>query len=247
MYERSRCLTGIEGLDDALHGGVPVGNVVLITGSCGTGKSTLSIEFLVNGGKQGENGVYISVTEPTSKVLENMKTFKFFDESLIENNRLFLIDLAVLYDRLGLLDESEYIEDIDALIWALGDVVRALDVKRAVIDSITAVCTRLKEKSRIREFIFRVVKAFTSYGVTTLLVSEVGAGTVEYSVYGVEEAIADGIIVLSDVDRGGDLLRTLQIVKMRGTVHSRAKYVMDLTPDGIIIVPLLKRGVKPMV
>jgi circadian clock protein KaiC len=63
-----------------------------------------------------------------------------------------------------------------------------------------------------------------------------------YSTYGVEEAIADGIILMGNYERRGDLLRTLQVVKMRGTSHSRAKYVLDITPLGILMVPLLKGG-----
>ncbi len=63
-----------------------------------------------------------------------------------------------------------------------------------------------------------------------------------YSQYGVEEAIADGIILLGNLERRGDLLRTIQVIKMRGTTHSRAKYVLDLTPIGVLLAPLLKGG-----
>jgi circadian clock protein KaiC len=58
----------------------------------------------------------------------------------------------------------------------------------------------------------------------------------------VEEALADGIILMGNMERRGDLLRTLQVIKMRGTSHSRAKYVLDLTPAGVLLVPLLKGG-----
>ena len=57
-----------------------------------------------------------------------------------------------------------------------------------------------------------------------------------------EEAIADGVVVTGNLERRGDLLRTLQVVKMRGTMHSRAKYVLDLTAVGVLLVPLLKGG-----
>jgi circadian clock protein KaiC len=60
----------------------------------------------------------------------------------------------------------------------------------------------------------------------------------------VEEAIADGIILMGNLERQGDLLRTIQVIKMRGTTHSRAKYVLDLTPIGVLIAPLLKSGEK---
>jgi len=64
----------------------------------------------------------------------------------------------------------------------------------------------------------------------------------KYSVFGVEEAVADGIILLGNINRKGDLLRSLQVVKMRGTKHSRSRHVVELTPMGLSIVPLLKWG-----
>ncbi|MEM2901059.1 MAG: ATPase domain-containing protein, partial [Thermoplasmata archaeon] len=68
--DHPRCATGIEGLDGILNGGVPVGNTVLVVGSCGTGKTTLSIEILVNGAKLGENSAYLAATEPAARVIE---------------------------------------------------------------------------------------------------------------------------------------------------------------------------------
>src|SRR5438309_930202 len=79
-------------------------------------------------------------------------------------------------------------------------------------------------------------------GCTSLLVSEIRSSEEGYSHWGVEEALADGVIVTGNLERRGDLLRTLQIVKMRGTTHSRAKYVLDLTTSGVLLVPLLKGG-----
>jgi len=58
----------------------------------------------------------------------------------------------------------------------------------------------------------------------------------------VEEAIADGIVVMGDLERMGHLLRFLQVVKMRGSAHSRAKYAIELTPIGVMLTPMLKWG-----
>ncbi|HIM33376.1 MAG TPA: circadian clock protein KaiC, partial [Candidatus Poseidoniales archaeon] len=63
-----------------------------------------------------------------------------------------------------------------------------------------------------------------------------------YSIFGVEEAVADGVILMGNVQRQGDLLRTLQVVKMRGAKHSRSRQLVELTPIGLSIVPLLKWG-----
>jgi RecA-superfamily ATPases implicated in signal transduction len=92
------------------------------------------------------------------------------------------------------------------------------------------------------EFILRLSKALSELGCTTFLVSELLPSAKGYSQYGVEEAVSDGIILLGNLERKGDLLRTLRVVKMRGTSHSRATYVLDITSIGILLVPLLKGG-----
>lgn len=240
--ERERCPMGIDGLDNILNGGLPRGNTVLFTGSCGTGKTTLSLEFLVHGAMMDENSLFISVTEASQKLLTNVIPYDFFDEAQIKKGKLILVDMPVVYERLGLTDIEFSLEDVETLVGAIGNLVDELNIKRLVIDSITSVCYRLKTEEKIREFILRIGKALSDRGCTSLLISEISPSAERYSLYGVEEAIADGIVLMGNLERRGDLLRTLQVVKMRGTQHSRAKYVLDLTPAGVLLVPLLKGG-----
>ena len=76
---------------------------------------------------------------------------------------------------------------------------------------------------------------------TTLLTSEVPPRIFQFSQYEIEEFIADGIIFLGDTERKGDLIRTLQVVKMRGTSHGRTKYVLNMSSkNGIELAPMLK-------
>ena len=241
--KREKCVTGIEGLDTILNGGIPRGNSVLVTGSCGTGKTTLSLEFLVHGALEGENCLFISVTEASEKMLNNVVPYDFFDESLIEEGKLTFVDMPDIYEELELLEKSEFsFKEINALVDRIEEMVVEKDVKRVVIDSVTSVCFQLKTEEKIRDFMLNLMKTLSHHGCTSLLVSEISPEEPRYSRYGVEEAIADGIIMMGNLERQGDLLRTLQVVKMRGTDHSRAKYVLDLTSVGVLLVPLLKGG-----
>jgi circadian clock protein KaiC len=243
--EEDRCVTGIDGLDRILNGGIPRGNTVLITGSCGTGKTTLSFEFLLHGALHNENSLFVSVTENWQKLLKNVIPYDFYDDNLLKSRKLIMVDLGAIYNKLGLEKAEFNMEDIDIIVRAIGDIVREWSIKRLVIDSITSICFQLKTKEKIRDFILSLGKNLAEAGCTSILVSEISPGEQSYSMYGVEEAIADGIVLMANLERRGDLLRTLQVVKMRGTMHSRAKYVLDLTPVGVLLVPLLKGGSVP--
>jgi circadian clock protein KaiC len=93
----------------------------------------------------------------------------------------------------------------------------------------------------IRDFIFKLGSSLAAMECTTFLTSEVPPRTFQYSQYGIEEFIADGIIFLGDVERKGDLIRTFQVIKLRGQSHSRAKFAMSISSrNGIELAPLLK-------
>src|SRR5437870_9780210 len=99
--ERERCVTGIDAIDHILNGGIPRGNTVLVSGSVGTGKTSICIEFLIRGAVEGENSLYLSVTEPTDKLLKNVIPFDFFDERLSRQWKLQLGDLPKICEEVG--------------------------------------------------------------------------------------------------------------------------------------------------
>ena len=239
---REKCITGIEGLDSVLGGGIPRNNTVLLTGNCGTGKTSLSLEFLLHGALEGENGLYLSVTEPFEKLIANMIPYDFFTKELIKTGKLTFIDMSAIYERFGFNRDRMSIEDVDLLVSAIGDLTRETKARRLVIDSITSVAYQVDSQEKLRNLLIGLSKALSGLGATSLIISELTAADTSYSKYGVEEAIADGVILMGNLERNGDMLRTLQVIKMRGTSHSRAKYVLDLTTAGILLVPLLKGG-----
>jgi circadian clock protein KaiC len=235
------CATGIEELDVMLGGGVPSGSTVLVVGSSGSGKTTLCMQFLNNGAKQGERGVFFTITEPLFKLTKNMEGFDFYDKKLIESGMVNLIDLRIISERLGLDTEKYTVEDAGALLDILRDIANELNVKRLIIDSITALCYRLQTPEMIRDFIFKLGSSLSAMHCTTFLTSEVPPRRFQYSQYGIEEFISDGIMFLGDIERKGDLIRTFQIVKMRGSAHSRTKAAMSIsTQNGVELAPLLK-------
>jgi KaiC/GvpD/RAD55 family RecA-like ATPase len=153
----------------------------------------------------------------------------------------------VLFSWLGL-DKSTFdLDDIDAIVKAITDIVNTIGVTRLVIDSATSLCYKIPNEQLIRDFLFKLGKQLSTLGCTSLLIAEItssGTSSSLRSSFGVEEAILDGIVLLGDVERMGHLLRYLQVIKMRGTDHSRAKYALELTPSGVMLTPMLKWGVN---
>ncbi|MGA7923504.1 MAG: ATPase domain-containing protein [Thermoplasmata archaeon] len=239
-----RCVTGIEGLDNILGGGIPDGNMVLVAGSVGTGKTTMSLEFLVRGAEQGDHSLFFSVTEASEKLIANLSAFEFFRTEFTANGSLTFVDVPIIYERMGFDRDEMSPEEIDLFVGAIRDLVIETKAHRVVLDSLTSVCYRIRREERIRDFMLKLSQTLTSLGCTTFLVSEIGPQPGRYSLHGVEEAIVDGVILLGNVRRQGDILRVLQVVKMRGTNHSRAQYVIELTPIGMLMAPHLKGGIQ---
>ena len=162
MIKGFRCRTGIEALDKELNGGIPTGSTVLISGGSGVGKTTLSMQFLTNGIRQGEKGVFFTATETVPKLKRFQGVYDFFDEKYIKSGELSVIDLWSISDRLGLNSENYSLEEADILFEVIRDITKELKAKRLIIDSITSICYRLQTREAIRDFLFKLGSSLTA-------------------------------------------------------------------------------------
>lgn len=239
MADDDICKTGITNLDQILDGGIPRGDSVILAGSSGTGKTILSLEILFRGAEEfKERGVYLSFTEPRAKIIKHIKNFKFYNKDLIESGVVRIIDSGVTPKLL----RSPSSMSPDGLSRLIYEIVQETKTKRMVIDSITSLCQHLKDDSEIRKFLFKLGYKMMDMNCTTFLISEVPPDKFQYSAFGVEEFIADGIIFLREFERDYDLVRTLQVVKMRGVSHSRIRYGMAITAEGIYLTNMLGKS-----
>jgi circadian clock protein KaiC len=220
--------TGIPGLDEILNGGLPRHTISLLAGTTGSGKTIFSFQWLFDGVKQGENGIYISITEPLSIALRNIESMEFYDRTAIEQEKLRLFDIkeAFEYDKI----------DSQSLLRYIEKQVKENNAKRLVIDSITGILYAINDKAKITEFMFELKKILATLGCTTILISKVTEKNT-YSVYGVEELIPDGVITLNTIIGENQIIRTLQVIKMRGVNFRTGASILDITSSGIKIYP----------
>jgi circadian clock protein KaiC len=235
--ERGRCATGIEGLDNILGGGIPTSSIVLLAGSCGTGKSTLAFEYLVRGVISGEPGLLITTVETPDRMISNLPRFRFFEASMLVKSKLSIINLQEIMDSAGLSGSDMDEAAIKKLVAAIAKLVVAHKAKRLVIDTIDSVLMEIKDETLSSMLMADLSAALHRSDCTAMLVSSVEKCD------RIEGRVADGIIMMGNLERRWVLLRTMQVVKMKGTSHSRSRYVIDLTDAGVLVTPLLKGGV----
>lgn len=217
-----RVKTGIAGLDEMLNGGIPAGRHVAVYGGPGAGKSTFSFEFLYQGAKMGEPGLYVTLEETTEDILDNMKnTFPLLKDTkkMIEEKSLEIIKPEKL--------ELEEVANV------LEDRITSTGIKRAVIDSATMIRLSFKNDIEYRQTLFEFLSLLRNLDVTTITTVEANSARRDEMRYDIEHFVMDGIINLYNLDREDRRVRALEIFKMRGTDHSRDLVPFKVTPSGI--------------
>jgi circadian clock protein KaiC len=238
--------TGIVDLDEILLGGVRAGNTVLVSGPSGTGKTTTCFEIMFRGAAEGLSGVIYLTSETPDRAITNLGPYEFFNESMVNDGKVVIKDISDVFKDLGIAHPDTGLSHDDGvkLLEAINKDLDDAGATYLVIDSLTAVLAAFESDSRVRSFVKELSRTLTEKGITAYLTSELAPDSIRYASMGVEDAMVDGVILLGTLESRGDLLRSLSIIKMRGTEHSRSKYVMDLTQYGLIAVPFLKSYAK---
>lgn len=245
MEETTRTKTGIQGLDKALNGGIPNGNIVLISGGAGTGKSTLCLQFAINGATLfGEKSLYISTEQNKEELYRQASGFNWPVRALEEKRLLKIIYFDVT-------EGDSFLEKMNAII-------EEFQPKRIVIDSLTTLTDSMlvsgvledkgfsmiqiaetvnpiprTEKIMSKTLLYHLFKAIKKYKITTLLTTELFEKSDLLSADGVSEFIADGVVLLHYVGVGSVDYRSLDIRKMRYTDHTKPTLTYAIGGSGV--------------
>lgn len=216
-----RVKTGIAGLDEMLNGGIPSGRHIALYGGPGAGKSSFCFEYLYQGAKMGDAGLYITLEETSEDIIENMKsTFPLLSDvsKFVSSKKLEIVKP----DKLNLEEVANLLEDR----------ITSNGIKRAVIDSATMIRLSFGSDIEYRQTLFEFLSLLRNLDVTSITTVEATTAMRTEMKFDIEHFVMDGIINLYNLDREDRRVRALEILKMRGTDHSRSLVPFKVTPSG---------------
>jgi len=220
-----RIKTGIEGLDELIEGGLPKGSTVLLSGGTGTCKTIFSMQYIYSGATlYNEPGLFVTVESNPKNIAWNMESFGWDIRKMQEEKKINIY-------RLHLAPKRSFSDLVKDELSTITGIVKELGIKRLVVDSTTAFATIIENPAEIRSTLFKFTDGLKELDCTTILTSETKSEKTAFSAYGVEEFMADGLIMLYFMPPN----RSIFVRKMRGTNHSKTVHPFEITQNGIVV------------
>ena len=230
--------TGIPGFDELFEKGIPKGSAVLFAGGAGSGKTIFGLQTAMYHASLGEKCFYMSFEESEERLIGHMKDFGWDPEKVMESGNLKIkryspFDITRSVDAMLAKEKGELFIDIEPVILPEGfkpDLI--------ILDSLTAVASAFvgKEDS-YRIYIEQLFRFFEKLESTSFLITETKQIPEIFSTTGVEEFLADGVIVFYNIKRENIRESAVEVLKMRGQKHQKKIVAMQITDKGIVVYP----------
>jgi circadian clock protein KaiC len=221
------------GLDEITGGGLPAGRPTLICGSAGSGKTMLAMEFLVRGATQyGEPGVFMMFEENAAELTANVRSLGFDLQKLAAQKKLILDHVHI--ERSEIEETGEY--DLEGLFIRLGHAVKSIGAKRVVLDTVEALFSGLPNHAILRAELRRLFRWLKDQGLTAVITGERGEQSLTR--YGLEEYVADCVIILDQRMHEQIATRRLRVLKYRGSPHGTNEYPFLIGARGFSVLPI---------
>ncbi len=233
--------TGIKGFDTLLTQGIPKTSSTIMAGGAGSGKTVFCLQTLAHHATQGNKCLYMSFEESENKLIEHMKNFGWNPEKLIKSGNLIIIrmnpfDIRRNIDALLTKQKGELLIDFNPVI-----IPKGFKPDLIAVDSLSAIDSAFAgKKGDYRIYIEQLFRFFEKIQSTSLLITETEQIPKIFSKTGVEEFLADGIVVLYNIQRKNKRERALEILKLRGAGHKKKIVSFEVTDKGIVVYPQRK-------
>jgi circadian clock protein KaiC len=232
-----KALTGIDGFDEITLGGLPRGRASLICGSAGCGKTLFATEFLVNGARKfSEPGVLMAFEETSEELVVNAASLKFDLDDLVRKGLLIIDNVQV--DPHEIAETGEY--DLEGLFIRLRHAIETAGARRVVLDTIETLFSGFANEGLLRSEIRRLFQFLKSFGVTAIVTGERGENSLTR--FGLEEYVADCVILLDHRITDQVSTRRLRVIKYRGSTHGSNEYPFLIDQHGFSVLPITSVG-----
>ncbi len=219
----TRKTTGIQELDNLIEGGYKSESINMIEGTAGSGKSTLALHYAIAGVDSGEKALYLSVEESKKSFYENMNRFGFKLEEHEKTGNFIFYEL-----------NAQKLKDfVEKGVLGIEDKIIDQNISRIVLDSISAFTLLYETEAKQRIAVQRLFDRLRKWNLTTIIVSE---SEQDYRNFGLPYLV-DGVLNLKYKKIGEDRIRTIEVLKMRGTKHRSKEVVYKIEDEGIVLYP----------
>ncbi len=229
--------TGIAGFDQISNGGLPENRSTLISGTAGSGKTVFALQFLLSGVRDfSQNGVFVTFEETPTDLMRNVESFGWDLKGLVSKRQIAVVD-ATPEPGEETIESGAF--DLSALLARIENAIRQVGAKRVILDAIGALFPQFTDANTVRRELHRIHAGLRLLGVTTLITMERIDEEGGIGRFGVEEFVADNVILLRNRNEQEKRRRTIEILKFRGTVHQKGEYPFTIdAEDGVMIIPL---------
>ena len=229
-----KSLTGIDGFDEITEGGLPTGRPTLVCGPAGSGKSLFALQFLVNGAtRYGEPGVFLTFEEARDDLVANTSSLGL-DLAGLERDGKLLIDGVTLQPE-TIVETGDF--NLEALMVRVAWAVEKIGAKRVAIDNVESLfVTFANRPAMIRSELQRLFRWLKANGLTAVITGERGVDTLTR--HGMEEYLADCVVLLDQRVIQEVTTRRLRVLKYRGSIHGTNEYPFLIGLDGMEVLPI---------
>ncbi|MHB1264827.1 MAG: circadian clock protein KaiC [Gemmatimonadaceae bacterium] len=227
--------THIPGFDLVAEGGLPRARSTLVAGTAGSGKTVFACHYLAAGVQRSEGaGVFVTFEDRPEDIRRNMLGFGWDIAQWESEGRWGFVDAAPEPTLTPVVGDF----DLGGLLARVTHAVRKLKAKRVVLDSMSALFVRFSDHRLLRSELFRLIAGLKALGATVLFTAERMEDYGPVTVTGIEEFIADNVVILRNILSEERRRRTLEILKFRGTSHLRGETPFTIMEDGVVVIPL---------
>lgn len=220
-----RISTGLDSLDSMMGGGIPRSTTTLVSGSSGTGKTLLALNFANTGLQAGEPTVFVSFEENPGQIINSAMGIGINLQSHISSGLLQILHISPIE------------LDLDENVYRIQKLVKNTGARRLVLDSISSFEIGITDKIKYTNYIWALTDYFKTQGIAIILTHEICNFSIipMTTKHGIS-FVADNIILLCYAEEGNEVKSYLRVLKMRGSRHSKCSRELLIAQEGLSLI-----------